>query len=537
MAGSKLMQGTKVLTLATLISKMIGFLYIIPFAPLVGEQGLGLYTLGYQPYSIMIAVATMGVPVALSIYVSKYHALGDYDTAHRLFKSGIPLMLGTGLVAFLILFLSAPLLANIGYTPSENDQYHFDDVVFVIRLVSFALLIIPVMSLMRGYMQGFQQMVPTSVSQVLEQIVRIAFILIAAFLIMNFGSGNMPLAVGFATFAAFLGALGGLAVLIYYYRSQRTYILKKVEETKQSVEGRQRLPKMYKELISYALPLSFVGLSIPLFQMIDAYTIERAMNAAGLSQGKEFIGVLTNMAHKIVLIPMALATALSITLVPTITRAYVSGDQTVLQTYITQTYQVILFITIPASFGMFVLAEPIYYFLFGANESFVLGVETLRYYAPVTILFAVYAVTGSILQGMNRQKNAVLSLIIGLVLKLSLTYLFIVWFGPYGAIWTTYIGFGVALALNIYAIGRHAGFDYTIIFRRTILIAVFTTAMMIAVGLIWGGMRVWLGDDVSRIGVAVPLFISVGAGVIVYFYLGVRSHLAGKVLGDKFKLR
>lgn len=107
MAGSKLMQGTKALTLATLISKIIGFLYIIPFAPLVGEQGLALYQMGYMPYGIMIALATMGVPVALSKYVSKYHALGDYHTAHRLFKSGIPLMLLMGFIAFWILFLGA----------------------------------------------------------------------------------------------------------------------------------------------------------------------------------------------------------------------------------------------------------------------------------------------------------------------------------------------------------------------------------------------------------------------------------------------
>lgn len=404
-------------------------------------------------------------------------------------------------------------------------------------MVSFALLVIPVMSLIRGYMQGFQQMVPTSVSQVIEQIIRIVFILAAAFVIMNLGSGNMPLAVGFATLGAFIGAFGGLGVLIWYYRGQRAYILKKVEETRQPTSSRQPLPKMYKELISYALPLSFVGLSIPLFQMIDVYTIEGAMHRIGEGdQAKDYIGILTGMAHKIVLIPMALATALSITLVPTITRAYTSGDQTVLQTYITQTYQVILFITIPASFGMFILAEPIYYLLFGANENFLLGVETLRYYSPVTILFAVYGVTGAVLQGMNRQKNAVLSLVIGLLLKLGFTYVFILWFGAYGAIWTTYIGFGVALALNIYAIGRHANFDYTIIFRRTILIAVFTGMMMMAVGLIWEGMKIWLGD-VSRIGVAVPLFISVGAGVVVYFYLSIRSHLAGKVLGDRFKLR
>ncbi len=298
------------------------------------------------------------------------------------------------------------MLANLSYEPSPNDQYTYENVVFVIRMVGVALLIIPVMALMRGYLQGFRQMVPTSISQVVEQVVRIVFILVAAFLIMRGGSGNMPLAVGFATFGAFVGGFGGLAVLIWYYLKQRKSILERVERSKQENRSKQSLPKMYKELVSYALPLSFVGLSIPLFQNIDVYTIEGAMAAANLEEmAKPFVAVLTGMAHKIVLIPMALATALSITLVPTITRAYTAGDTLKLQNYITQTYQVIIFITVPASIGMSILAEPIYYFLFGAEESFQLGVETLRYYAPITLFFAIYAVTGSILQGMNRQKK------------------------------------------------------------------------------------------------------------------------------------
>ncbi|MBM7838399.1 O-antigen/teichoic acid export membrane protein [Alkalihalobacillus xiaoxiensis] len=536
MADTKLMQGTKALTLATLTSKTLGFIYIIPFLPLVGEQGIALYQNGYMPYMIMLTLATMGVPVALSKFVSKYHALGDYETAHRLFKSGIPLMLLTGVLAYLFMFFSAPLLANLSYEPSPNDQYTYENVVFVIRMVGVALLIIPVMALMRGYLQGFRQMVPTSISQVVEQVVRIVFILVAAFLIMRGGSGNMPLAVGFATFGAFVGGFGGLAVLIWYYLKQRKSILERVERSKQENRSKQSLPKMYKELVSYALPLSFVGLSIPLFQNIDVYTIEGAMAAANLEEmAKPFVAVLTGMAHKIVLIPMALATALSITLVPTITRAYTAGDTLKLQNYITQTYQVIIFITVPASIGMSILAEPIYYFLFGAEESFQLGVETLRYYAPITLFFAIYAVTGSILQGMNRQKNAVISLIVALILKLSLTYLFIVWFGPFGAIWTTYIGFAAGIAMNVYAIGKYAQFNYTVVYRRTILIGMFTLLMAIAVWIVSAGFDIWL-PELSRVGMFIPLLINVAVGVIVYFYLAIRSHLAGKVLGDRFKI-
>ncbi|GAF15881.1 LOW QUALITY PROTEIN: membrane protein [Bacillus sp. JCM 19046] len=534
MADTKLMQGTKALTLATLTSKTLGFIYIIPFLPLVGEQGIALYQNAICLYDY-VDLGYNGCTGCLSKFVSKYHALGDYETAHRLFKSGIPLMLLTGVLAYLFMFLVLrywPIAMNRALTIN----IHMRTVVFVIRMVGVALLIIPVMALMRGYLQGFRQMVPTSISQVVEQVVRIVFILVAAFLIMRGGSGNMPLAVGFATFGAFVGGFGGLAVLIWYYLKQRKSILERVERSKQENRSKQSLPKMYKELVSYALPLSFVGLSIPLFQNIDLYTIEGAMAAANLEEmAKPFVAVLTGMAHKIVLIPMALATALSITLVPTITRAYTAGDTLKLQNYITQTYQVIIFITVPASIGMSILAEPIYYFLFGAEESFHLGVETLRYYAPITLFFAIYAVTGSILQGMNRQKNAVISLIVALILKLSLTYLFIVWFGPFGAIWTTYIGFAAGIAMNVYAIGKYAQFNYTVVYRRTILIGMFTLLMAIAVWIVSAGFDIWL-PELSRVGMFIPLLINVAVGVIVYFYLAIRSHLAGKVLGDRFKI-
>lgn len=533
MAASKLMQGTKVLTAATLTSKLIGFVYVIPFTALVGLQGNALYQNGYTPYSILLTLSTLGVPVAMSKYVSKYHALGDYETAHRLFKSGIWFMAVTGLLAFLVMFLGAPALASLSYQPSETDQYTFDNVVYVIRMVSFALLIIPIMAIVRGYLQGFQQMVPTSVSQVVEQIVRVVFILAASFAVMSIGSGDLPRAVGFATFGAFVGGIGGMATLLYFYFKQRPTILARVQS--HPAKERQTLPSMYKELISYALPLSFVGLAIPFFQAVDLYSIEGALSGtAYASEAKAFVGALTGVAHKIVLIPMALATALSITLVPTITKAYVNQDNKLLQSYITQTYQVILFIGIPAAIGMSVLAKPTYFALFGSTN-LELGAETLGFYAPATVFFSIYAVTGSILQGMDRQRNAVLSLVVGLLLKLGLTYVFLKWFGPYGAIWTTYIGFGIGIALNVYFIGRFAKFDYTFIYRRTVLIVIFAAIMGVAVWVFANGLAA-LFPELSRVTTFIVLLVSIGVGLIVYFYLAIRSHLAGKVLGERFKL-
>src|SRR5690625_519720 len=112
MSSSKFLRGTMILTLATFLSKFLGMIYIFPFAAMVGQQGLALYQYGYQPYTILLSLATLGVPMAVSKFVSKYNALGDYRTGYRLFRSSLLMMTLTGLVAFLLLFLMAPTIAT-----------------------------------------------------------------------------------------------------------------------------------------------------------------------------------------------------------------------------------------------------------------------------------------------------------------------------------------------------------------------------------------------------------------------------------------
>ncbi|KYG26653.1 polysaccharide biosynthesis protein [Alkalihalobacillus trypoxylicola] len=532
MGDSKLLRGTFILTAATLLSKILGFLYIIPFSHLVGATGIKLYQFGYIPYTVMLSLATAGIPLAVSKFVSKYQALEDYHTGYRLFRSGLLLMTASGLVAFLLLFLLAPVMAPYISPESKAGKgvYSLEDIVFTIRMVSVALLVVPLMAIIRGYFQGFQSMGPTSVSQVIEQIVRICFILAAAFLIMNVGSNNLVLAVGFATLGAFIGAIGGLAVLIYYWLKRRRGILEQVERSK--VRHDISLKEMYKEIIIYALPLSFVGLAIPLFQFIDLFSVEAGLNAINSPNTDAFFGILTGTVHKVVLIPMALATALSITLVPTITRSFTNRDHETLQKQITQTYQIILFISIPAAIGMFVLGDSIYISLYGFDHE-VLGGAILSIYGPITILFSIFAVTSAILQGMNRQKTAVLALIVGLMIKMLTNYWFIITFGEYGAIISSYLGFGIAIAINVWGIGHYANFRYGFIVKRLLLMSIFSIIMLIGVWLVNEGLQTVLPLE-SRFNSFIVMIVGVLVGVIIYFYLAVRSHLAGKILGNRF---
>lgn len=150
-----------------------------------------------------------------------------------------------GFITFIILFLLAQPIAGLVVDPDNLQGNSMDDVVFTIRMVSVALLIVPIMSLIRGYFQGFQSMGPTAVSQVIEQIIRIAFILVLTYVIIEVWNGELGTAVGFATFGAFVGAVGGLAVLLVYWAKRRQSIQRQVDES--TTESGKPLKELYKE--------------------------------------------------------------------------------------------------------------------------------------------------------------------------------------------------------------------------------------------------------------------------------------------------
>lgn len=532
MADSKLVRGTMILTASIFISKILGLFYIFPFKEIVGLEGLALYTYGYIPYTVLLDVATLGIPLAVSKFVSKYNALGDYQTGQRLFKSGLIVMSVTGLISFLILFFLAEPIANQVIDGKDIKGNSIEDVILTIRMVSVALLIVPIVSLVRGYFQGHQSMGPTAISQVIEQIVRITFILSVTYIIVKLMNGSVGVAVAFATFGAFVGALGALTVLLVYWFKRKKYLQREIEQSK--VNHLLPLSSMYKELISYALPLSFVGLAIPLFQTIDLMTFNKALMAIGYDQqgSEEAFGAFAQAAHKLILIPVSIATAMSLTLLPTITKSFINVDRKLLQRQVTQTYQIILFLTVPAAVGLSLLAYPAYGTLFGLGEDLQVGALILRYYAPIAVLFSLFAVTSALLQGINQQRLAVVALMGGLLVKLSLNTFLIGQFGPQGAIYATGLGYVTALSVNIWAIGKYANYNYRFIIRRSLLIAILTIVMAIVVVIVKELLFLAFPLE-NRFYALIVLLVSVVAGGTVYLYLGIKTNLASQIVGSR----
>ncbi|WP_374149298.1 oligosaccharide flippase family protein [Priestia megaterium] len=529
MSDSKLLRGTFVLTLGTYVSRILGMIYLFPFAILVGTVGGALFGYGYNQYAIYLSIATAGMPMAVSKFVSKYNALGDYYTSRRMYRAGMKLMLVTGILAFLLLYSLAPVMSRITLGGSDLNN-SLEDVVMVMRMVSVALIVVPMMSLMRGFFQGHQSMGPTAVSQVVEQLVRVVFLLASTYIVIKVVHGSLALAVGFATMGAFVGALAGLAVLIWYWKKRKPYLDKMVNE--QTVTPtRISTVSIFKELLTYSLPYVFVSLAIPLYQYVDQFTFNRAMVAAGQKEIAESMnGIVQSYVPKLVMIPVSLATAFGLTLVPTITRSFVNKDYNVLQKQIDQTYQTIMFLVLPASVGLMALAGPAYTFFFGTDASDA-GGNVLLYYAPVALLFSFFTVNGAILQGINKQKYAVLSLLFGLIVKIVVNVPFILMFHEIGSVLATALGYIVSLIYMFALIQKHAKYNYSEFIKRSVLILIFVAIMGISVKIV--AAVIGLFTTPGRFSATVITIIGAAVGGLIYFIITYRSSLLEKVMGAR----
>ena len=526
---STLIRGTFILTLGVFISKFLGLFFVIPFYALLGNEvePTSLYSYGYVPYTIFLTIATAGVPLAVSKFISKYNSLQEYNVGRKLFKSGLVLMTLTGIVSFLIMYAFAPFFAEVTI-PSNEQVITVEQVTTVIRAVSFALIIIPFMSLIRGFFQGHNSMGPTAVSQVIEQIVRIVFLLVGVYVVLYVIDGDMTTAISVATFGAFVGGVASLASLIWYWFKRKPHFDKLLEEDKGTVDI--SLVEIYKEIIAYSIPFIFVGIANPLFQLVDQVTFNRAMSAIGNSADADrAFGVLNFAAHKLVIIPVSLATAFAMTLIPLITSAYTKNEFGRMNRQLDQTFQVLLFLTVPAALGISLLAEPTYTLFYSHSD---LGTEVLRTYAPVAILFALFAVTAAILQGIDKQKFTILSLLVGLLIKLALNIPLIKAMETQGAVLATTLGYLAATVINLIVIKVYGHYQYRTVIRRSLLITMFNLVMAAAVMILYGVLVQFLNPAAKMQAILIVAICGL-AGAGVYFYLSFRTRLADKLFGER----
>ncbi|GEQ05447.1 putative polysaccharide biosynthesis protein [Staphylococcus gallinarum] len=527
----ELVRGTFLITLSILITKILGVVYIIPFYAIIGgEEKLAPFNYAYTPYNIAIAVATAGVPLAASKYVAKYNALGAYKVSQKLYKSSFMVMSITGVIGFLLLYLLAPSIATITLANESGGKgaWTVADITWIIRIISMVVIFIPLLATWRGVFQGYKSMGPTAVSEVLEQVARILFILIGSYLVLNVFNGSILSANAVATFAAAVGAIAGIFTLWYYWRKRKPHISKMVASDTTGINV--SYGRMYKEIISYSIPFVIVSLNFPLFNLVDQFTHNAALGVAGVpNQLHDYFFTILNMTtNKIVMIPTSLASGFAVSLIPFITKTYAAGEINEMHRQIRTSLGVLMYITVPAALGIMALAAPLYTVFYKYNVD---GSHMLFYYAPVAILISLLGVTASMLQGIDKQKLTVFIILAAVVIKVILNTPLIVAFHSAGAILSTAIALLFAVSCNFVILKKYAKFNFSETWLHFSKIFLYGLIMMVAVEITSYILQLFISQE-HKIGALIIVIISVVVGMLIYASFTMKNRLADEFLGD-----
>ena len=396
---------------------------------LIGDEGVGYYQMSYPLYMFFIAIAS-GVPVAMSKMISEKNAIGDKEGIFEVVKESTYLMLLLGIGTTLILFFFAkPIISFLKWNPKSY---------YALIGISFAPLIISLMTIYRGFFQGLQNMTPSGVSQILEQIGRVIVGVGLAILLLPKG---IEYAAGGAAFGAAAGGLlGGGYLYLKYRKIKKQMGIKKVKTNTQ----------LLTSILKISIPISIGATVGTIMSLIDSILVPQKLLEAGLSETAATIlyAQLTGKASVIVNIPLTLSMALCISLIPIIAENYILRNKKEVDKKIELSMKLSAVISLPCMLGMFFLAEPIMKLIFPGRFE---GIEILRFLSLSIPFIIVTQTTTSIMQGTGHYIAPVINLFIGCLVKIVLTWILvpIPSLNIYGAVIASVGAYVVATILNL----------------------------------------------------------------------------------------
>lgn len=446
MSEKSFVKGALVLTIAGVLGKMLGALYRIPFARIVGEEGSAIYGLVYPMYNLLLALSTAGIPLAISKLIAEREEQGYSQESLRIFKLALLVLAAIGLCVGVLVFANANWIAvNVLHEPKAA---------WSLRAIAPAMIFSCMQAVFRGYFQGLQQMVPTAISQVTEQFVRVGVIMVVIFTMMPYGAEVVAAGASFG--ASVGGAVAFLVIASMFVLYRRSHQLRGEKKPEIMLSNQQ----VIQQVLALAIPISIGSLVLPLMQSLDSILVLPRLEAGGLAhdQAMAQFAYLGTYVAPIINLPFIITTAVAASLVPTIAEALAAGKRHLLQKHFGTAMQLGILIVLPAAVGLASLAAPICDLLY---ETPAAGVAML-WSAPVVLVVGLYQISSGTLQGMGKAMIPMYSLIIGAVIKAVLTYSLtpMASLGVRGAALGTVIGFAIAALHNIYHVSRQIGIQW-----------------------------------------------------------------------------
>ena len=448
---SKFLKGTMILTISSIIVKVIGSLNWIILSRVLGGEGIGLYQMGFPIYLMAITVSSAGVPVAMSIITSEKLANKHYRGAKRVFNVSLRLLLISGLVFSSALLFGADFLINQHIIRDARAYYSIialaPAVFFVTFLASF-----------RGYLQGWQIMTPTATSEVVEQLVRVITMLVFADLFMPYG---LAYAAGGASMGAGAGAFCALLVLMWFYRRLKRRLHEEIEAQDDSIP-QESAGHIIKRLLKLALPVSLTSLMLPIGANLDLLIVPQRLEVAGFDvrHATELFGYLTGMAVPLVNLATIFTAAMTISLVPSISESRTLERFDAIRDKIRLAFRIAMIITFPCFMGLFFLAEKVAALIYNAPGA-AGAIQTMS----VGILFlGMHQISTGILQGLGKTAIPVINMILACLVKVGMSWWLtaIPLLGIKGASMATVADFAVAAIINMGFIYKYTGFTFSL---------------------------------------------------------------------------
>ncbi len=508
--------------------KILGAFFRIPLTNWIGADGMANYAPAYAIYSVLLVISTAGLPVATSKMVSERYAVGQYREAERVFRLSRLLMTALGVLGGLVvLFGAGPIAEHFIHIPGSA---------LAMQATAPALIIVPIMSAYRGYFQGQQNMNPTAVSQIVEQVFRVGVGLSLGYYMINgtlFAEQYDPGARGAAggCFGASAGAIFGLITVLLIYSANKKAIRRRIRNDQNKV--RESSGHILKTITIIAIPITIGAALLPLMNSIDASIVNYRLLQTGweTETAKDLYGQLTSMADPIIGFPQVFMQAIIVSIVPMVSAAKRVNDREGLNSTIALGFRMTTLIAMPCAAGLLVLAKPALLLLYPLQEkSAISATPCLQVLALGFIFLALVTTMTGILQGLTKQNWPVINLAIGIVIKIIITW-FLVGIGSInivGAAVGTLCAYLTAATLDYLCVRRFTGVRIQV--KQTVIKPALSAIVMAVI--VFGAYKLFMLAGHNSI--ATLAAILVGACVYGVMVIKTKTITRDEIVSIKF---
>lgn len=500
-----------ILAAAGIISRIIGILYRSPLAAIIGDEGNGYYSSAYNIYTIILLISSYSIPSAISKVISQRLALREYKNAHRIFKCALIYVLVVGGVASLFAYIAAPILVQ-------------ENAVIVLRVFAPTIFFSGLLGVLRGYFQAHRSMLQTSVSQIAEQILNAIISITAAHLLIQaVADKDETTQAVYGAMGSALGTGAGVVIALIFmywvYSINKKTIQKQIKRDR-TVENLSN-EQIFQIIIFMVTPVilsTFIynantSINQKIFEVICG-------NIKGVSQKEiaTMYGIFAGKAVVLANIPIAIASAMSSAIIPTVSGTYARGEKQETNEKISEAIHTTMLISIPAAVGLFALAEPVVAFLFPAQkDSIELAAKLLQVMTVSIIFYGVSTLTNGVLQGIGKVNKPVVNAAVALVIQTVLLVPLLLYtdLGLY-ALATSMIIYSFFMCfLNGLSLKRCLGYKQRYV--KSFLLPFLAAAVMGAVAhYIYKGLYYLIKIN------AVCLVASIGIGAVIYFVVAIK---------------